>query len=44
MAYKQLKKFLSNHTEYDLQFEKRFNGFGVFVTELYPYLLKRNKT
>lgn len=44
MDYKQLKKFLSNNTEYNLQFEKRFDGFGVFITELYPYLLKRNKT
>lgn len=44
MDYKQLKKFLNNHIEYDSQFEKRFGGFGVFITELYPYLLKRRKT
>ncbi|MEY8537654.1 hypothetical protein AALM99_04250 [Lactococcus muris] len=44
MEYRQLKTFLNNHSDYDFQYQKRFEGFGVFVTELYPYLLKRGKT
>lgn len=44
MEYKQLKTFLNDRSDYELQYQKRFEGFGVFVTELYPYLLKRGKT
>ncbi|MDG6136485.1 Fic family protein [Lactococcus petauri] len=44
MEYRQLKTFLNNRSDYDFQYQKRFEGFGVFVTELYPYLLKRGKT
>lgn len=44
MEYKQLKTFLNDNSDYELQYQKRFEGFGVFVTELYPYLLQRGKT
>lgn len=44
MEYKQLKTLLNDISTYEDEYKKRIEGFGVFVTELYPYLLKRRET
>lgn len=44
MEYKQLKTLLSDNNAYEAEYKKRIEGFGVFVTDLYPYLLKRKET
>ena len=42
MDYKPLKitKF-NNNTEYEGEYSKRINGFGIIKTEMYPNLMKR---